>query len=142
MVAEQPDRFNGTSLIVPYLGLSQKDQALIDSYKPIAKILNWVMPTYQFDIKKTRKIEKWLRNWADDPLYRGGEICAHNILLSENNLKHFNEKVADKVRTPFLMVLGGKDTLVCNKAAKQFFENNELKDKDLIEYEDANHCII
>ena len=40
------------------------------------------------------------------------------------------------------MILGGKDTLVCNKTAKQFFENNELKDKDLIEYEEANHCII
>lgn len=40
------------------------------------------------------------------------------------------------------MILGGKDTLVCNKTSKDFFENNEGKDKDLIMYDDADHAIL
>ena len=57
-------------------------------------------------------------------------------------MKNFHGQVADKVKTPFLMILGGKDTLVCNKKARDFFENNEGKDKDLIVYDDADHCIL
>lgn len=30
------------------------------------------------------------------------------------------------------MVLGGRDQLVCNKTAREFFESNPLQDKDLI----------
>ena len=40
------------------------------------------------------------------------------------------------------MILGGRDQLVCNKASRQFFEVNPLKDKDLIQYDDADHAII
>ena len=31
---------------------------------------------------------------------------------------------------------------MCNKASRQFFEVNPLKDKDLIQYDDADHAII
>ena len=40
------------------------------------------------------------------------------------------------------MILGGQDSLVDNKASRSFFENSELKDKDLIQYDDADHCIL
>ena len=71
-------------------------------------------------------------NWADDPLYTGTKICASNLTKSDINIKSFHENVADKVKTPFLMILAGKETLVCNKTSKNFFENSILKDKDLI----------
>jgi hypothetical protein len=45
MVADQPKYWNGTSLVVPFLGLSEKDQAMMDKYKPLAKILNYFAPT-------------------------------------------------------------------------------------------------
>ena len=142
MVAEENTRFKGASLVVPYLALSSKDQALLDKFKPVAKILNKVMPTFRINARKGRPLKKWILNFADDPLYEGGSICCHNLINNDRQLKYFHEQVADKVKTPFLMILGGKDTLVCNKTAKDFFENNEGKDKDLIVYDDADHCIL
>ena len=41
-----------------------------------------------------------------------------------------------------IMILGGKDNIVDNKAARKFFENAIVKDKDIITYDDADHCIM
>lgn len=101
-----------------------------------------IAPTYAFNVRKGRNLKKWILNFADDPLYVGGSMCCHNILKSDQNLKYFHEKVADKVKTPFMMILAGRDGLVCNKTSKMFFENNQLQDKVLIEYDDADHCIL
>lgn len=83
MTTTQADRFNGVSLVVPYLALSEKDQALMDKYKSIANIVNMIAPTYKFNIRKGRALKKWILNFADDPLYVGGSICCHNIVNSE-----------------------------------------------------------
>jgi esterase/lipase len=40
------------------------------------------------------------------------------------------------------MVLAGKEVLVDNDAARSFFNNSQVKHKDLIEYGDADHCIM
>jgi hypothetical protein len=37
-------------------------------------------------------------------------------------LRKFQQKEADNVNTPFLMVLGGRDQVVDNRGAKDFFE--------------------
>ena len=47
--------------------------------------------------------------------------------------------MADKIKTPFLMVLSGQEDVICNKAAKSFYDNSEVVDKTYIMYEDANH---
>lgn len=127
---------------MPYFGLSDKDQAELDKYKPLAKVLNYVVPNYKFDVRKGRKLENWILNWADDPLYTGTKISVSSILLNEKLIQQFNETVADKVSTPFLVLLAGKDGLVSNKAAKHFFENSMVTDKDLIEFDQADHSII
>lgn len=40
------------------------------------------------------------------------------------------------------MVLAGQENIVCNDASRKFFTESPLQDKDLIEYEDADHCMI
>ena len=46
MAANEPSLFNGISLVVPYLALSPKDQALMDKFKPMASLINMIMPTF------------------------------------------------------------------------------------------------
>eukprot|EP00352_Strombidinopsis_acuminata_P000507 CAMPEP_0176339234 /NCGR_PEP_ID=MMETSP0126-20121128/607_1 /TAXON_ID=141414 ORGANISM="Strombidinopsis acuminatum, Strain SPMC142" /NCGR_SAMPLE_ID=MMETSP0126 /ASSEMBLY_ACC=CAM_ASM_000229 /LENGTH=65 /DNA_ID=CAMNT_0017682713 /DNA_START=1114 /DNA_END=1311 /DNA_ORIENTATION=+ len=50
-------------------------------------------------------------------------------------------EITPKIKTPFLMILAGQEQLVCNNAAKTFFEMTEVEDKDLVEYDDADHSI-
>ena len=40
------------------------------------------------------------------------------------------------------MVLAGKETIVCNRTSKSFFTTSEVEEKDLIEYEDGDHCLL
>lgn len=40
------------------------------------------------------------------------------------------------------MVLAGDEVLVDNNTSRNFFDTSVVKDKDLIEYGDANHCIM
>lgn len=55
-------------------------------------------------------------------------------------LKQFSSE-AEKVQTPFIMILGGKDTVVDNKAAKEYFDttSSKITDKDIVMYEDGDH---
>jgi alpha-beta hydrolase superfamily lysophospholipase len=40
------------------------------------------------------------------------------------------------------MFLGGEETVVSNEAARNFYKTSPLKDKSLIQYDDANHAIL
>lgn len=40
------------------------------------------------------------------------------------------------------MVLAGQETLVCNRTSKNFFATSDVTSKDLLEYDDADHCIL
>lgn len=40
------------------------------------------------------------------------------------------------------MILGGKDNVICNKAAKNFFELVLTEDKAIVNYDDLDHMII
>jgi esterase/lipase len=53
--------------------------------------------------------------------------------------KTLQENTLDKVDLPLFMVLAGKEKVVDNKAAKNFYEITEIKDKALIEIDDACH---
>lgn len=95
------------------------------------------MPHYQFNDRKQTDMKLWYKNWAVDPLYQGDYLSVHNLLNQEKAMKDFELNVAPKVKTPFLMILAGKEILVDNQASKNFFETCEIQDKDLIEYDDA-----
>ena len=51
----------------------------------------------------------------------------------------FNDRVKHEINTPFLMVLGGEDTIIDNQAAKDFFNECAVQDKDLIVYDACDH---
>ena len=40
------------------------------------------------------------------------------------------------------MILGGKDNIVCNKTAKNFFDVVPIEDKAIVNYDDLDHMII
>lgn len=40
------------------------------------------------------------------------------------------------------MVLAGQEKVVCNKTNRKFFEDSLVKDKDIVEFEDAEHEIL
>ena len=46
------------------------------------------------------------------------------------------------MHTPFLMVLGGKDTAVDNGSARRIHEKAPATVKELIEHEEAGHAVL
>jgi esterase/lipase len=108
----------------------------------LARLISYVKPMYRFNTRSVMKVDDWRANWVNDPLFTGASISADNMVRNDQTLKHLHENVLDQVKTPFLMILGGKEQLVCNKAAKNFFDVSEVADKDLIEIDDGDHFMI
>ena len=50
-------------------------------------------------------------------------------------------EVVHNINTPFLIILGGKDTAVHNPSAKRFIEHAPATVKELIVHEEASHEI-
>lgn len=46
------------------------------------------------------------------------KISVNNIVVGDEMMRVFREKEQDKVQTPLMMILGGKDQVVCNRKAK------------------------
>lgn len=40
------------------------------------------------------------------------------------------------------MILGGKDQVVCNKQAKNFYDLVPIEEKAIVEYDDLDHLLI
>ncbi len=79
-VVQNPTMFKGVSFITPFFNLSEKDQMMFEKLQPLAKIINFVYPSYKINVRRGRKIRKWILNWADDPIYTGGTMAVSNIL--------------------------------------------------------------
>ena len=88
---------------------------------------------------KRKKFDSWLDHWMADPHQEGTKISMANLLNNQRAMKYFTEKVADRVQTPFIMFLAGKDDVVCNRASRNIFENAQVNDKDVLEYDDLGH---
>lgn len=83
LAAENPTYFNGLSLIVPCLDLSDECKKRVDKYKPLAKMFNCFAPFYQFNDRKSGDVKPWLKSWAEDPLYQGANFSVHNLNMHE-----------------------------------------------------------
>ena len=127
------------SLVAPYFGLNAKEQAEIDKFMPFIKMIARFHPHFRTDVMKRRKFASWLEHWMADPHQEGTKISMANLINNQKAMKQFNEKVIDKVSTPFIMFLAGQDDIVCNRAARNFFENCQVEDKDVIEYDEMSH---
>ena len=52
------------------------------------------------------------------------------------------EKIFSKLdSTPLLILRAGQDKTVCNVKINEMFETVPIKDKQMITYDDADHCI-
>ena len=84
MVKEQPDNWNGISLITPYLALRPDDQADIEKLLPYAKFMNRFLPNYKFNLRNMTKDkserQEAYRNFAEDPKYEGMHIAVSTVL--------------------------------------------------------------
>ncbi len=51
--------------------------------------MNWFAPNFMVNVRRGRKIPKWLLNWADDPLYTGGKMAVRNLVNLKQTTQHF-----------------------------------------------------
>lgn len=94
---------------------------------PLAKMLGKVWPSCKLAPfpadKKKILTNKHLRELIKDPVLEVKTIPVQNLLINDQAMKSF-QLHQDKVTTPFMMILGGQDQVVSNKANKQFFETS------------------
>jgi len=92
----------------------------------MVKLVNKFWPTFYAPIpaaqRKAMMANQFLREINNDPLVENKKIPIRNLVVNEQSFKRFREKEAEKVNTPFIMILSGKDQIVDNKASKEFFE--------------------
>lgn len=141
----RPNFYKGMGLLVPYFKLANQEE--VDRQMGIIKLINRFWPTFSAPIpaaqRKAMMASQFLREINNDPLVENKKIPIRNLVVNEQSLKRFREKEADNVTTPFIMILGGRDQIVDNRAAKEFFEiqSAKVQDKDIITYDDADHFI-
>jgi esterase/lipase len=72
------------------------------------------------------------------------KIPVSNLIVNESALKNFHMREADQITNPFIMILGGRDQVVNNKASRDFFEisSSKVQDKDIVTYDDADHFMV
>jgi len=60
--------------------------------------------------------------WSQDVLFTGNQISAHNILAQKEAFELMHQaRIFDGIDNPTLLLMTGKDTVVCNKASKDFY---------------------
>ena len=78
LTGKDPSRFNGMSLVAPYLGLH--DPTELEKILPIAKIMNYVVPTFKVSFKPP--IDRWFKDMCGKN-FEGDRICFHNIVSND-----------------------------------------------------------
>lgn len=142
----KPDMFSGNALVVPYLQLL--NQHVIDEKMGILKFIDRFYPSFRVPIplKELKAVNKnkFLSTINSDPLLEAKKIAVRNLIVNDSSLKNFHSREAENVKTPFIMILGGRDQIVHNKASKEFFDvsSSKLTDKDIVTYEDGDHFML
>ena len=107
----RPNFYKGMGLLVPYFSLVNQHD--IDKQMGIIKLINKFWPTFSAPIpaaqRKAVMANQFLREINNDPRVENKKIPIRNLVVNEQSFKRFREKEAEKVSTPFLMILGGKD---------------------------------
>ena len=139
IASHEPETFKGITLLCPYIGLDEVTKANLAKAKSIAKVLHYIAPEYRMSMPVPPNELSWMANWRQDPLVESYKICAHNLLLIDEITESMFTEYAAKIQTPFLLLLGEADIVVCNKLAKEFFEQTKSEDKTLFEYKGLAH---
>ena len=107
-----PDHFKGVSLIAPFIDYYEPER--IRKFIPVARLLNIIMPTYQFNITIPNK-PKHSRHFFNDKLCMSEKICAHNVMESDRFLKNLHEVYIPKFNSPLLTIECEYDKIVSNQ---------------------------
>ena len=103
--------------------------------------MGFPIPTAQ---KKAMTQTKFHQTIMGDPLVEANQIRVRNLIVNDRMMRRFHEKEADQVTTPYIMILGGRDQVVDNKASKNFFEaqTSKIQDKDVVNYDYDDHFMM
>ena len=121
--------------------MTEKNQKQLDALKPMARLINYIAPTFRMNDKYDEP-PSWRKHWFDDPMCSVGKICVSTVLAADDASERIRNELCQEVKTPFLMITSGKDDVCCSQEAKKFYELCPYTDKQLIEINDACHLII
>ena len=114
----------------------------------MVRLIDRVYPSFRvpLPIKELKNLNKtrFLQTINSDPLVEAKKIAVRNLVVNQSALHNFRMKEGEKVETPFIMILGGRDQVVNNRASKEFFDitSSKVTDKDVVTYDDADHFMI
>ena len=140
MAAEAPQLIKGMTLITPFIGLAPKQQEEFDKLKTMMRIVNYVAPHYQFNMKKEEPT--WLHHWRADPNDLGGKVNPNNVLKADEASQMLMNEIVHKVKTPYQIITAGQDDVCSTPRSQEFFDLSPAEDKEIIDFQDANHMII
>ncbi|CDW82247.1 UNKNOWN [Stylonychia lemnae] len=121
---------SGIQLLAPYIEVQDLDsqtfktnmKTIIDDFYPDQGL-------GMLSLKKQERIENLLKKFIA------------SFKLVDEQMKQA-QVGSEHIKTPTLMILGGKDQLISNTAAINYFKGINTQDKDLIVYEDLDHLVI
>lgn len=106
--------YDGICFVAPYFDVY--DRRLLDKLEPVVKMIYKVTPDKKVNIAD-RAPKRHLEQWMNDPINQGSTASPHNIMQNIKVMRDIKEKgIMTSNYTPSLVIRGGKDTVVCNKA--------------------------
>ena len=117
VASQEPDLFTGMTMVAPFFRLASGPQIMFDNLMPFAKVANKMAPTYKLSVQKPKN-KPWLNHWVDDPLIESYNVSPHNLVQMTETTEIILSEFLPKVRTPFLMINAGQDTIVSAKTAE------------------------
>jgi esterase/lipase len=106
----------------------------------MARILNWIVPTYTFGIPNPNKTN-YRKHFFSDKLYLGEKICAHNVMLSNDVLKNLHEAYIPNFTSSLFTIKCELDKNVSNQAIEKFHSECKSEDKTIRNYNQVDHEI-
>ncbi|TNV76998.1 hypothetical protein FGO68_gene15358 [Halteria grandinella] len=135
----RPGYFKGLALLAPYFGFSSKNS---DKVAILAKQVAETDPTQKFPTPPIKPLPPdHVMHFILDPITEGVQICANNVWELNQAPKRLTQEMIQKIQTPVIMILGGKEQVVQNKFAMDFFNSCPAKDKQMLYFEDQDHFI-
>jgi alpha-beta hydrolase superfamily lysophospholipase len=138
--------FDGMGLLAPYIGIPYQKyiDKYIDSFIPYIDHFTKAYPYVKLGPLpiSALPIKKHILELCKDPLLEVKSVAIRNIVLNKEAMTKFHGEEVQNITTPFIMILGGKEQITDNEAAKKFFEMVNVDDKKLIVYDELDHFVM
>ena len=140
-LSQEPETFDAAAFVAPFTGLGSDIKRQLSMIKPVAKVIGYFAPTHRFAIAKPKN-QPWMDHWYNDPKAEAYKVDANFLVETFEIGELMQNEVIHNITTPFLIILGGKDTAIDNDSAKLFHEKAPATVKELIEHDEADHGIL